>query len=137
MSNPVTLPPRPANIEQWGREGERFQAGGGQAQPVPAVGPAQPAQPSPFQHRNPAIQVPPFQMQQQQQQLGPRYIYRQSPIFFVYFVWQSFGHGHLVTILVTALNTPLTNELSFSAQYIFFVVSVIVYPPSHWDSLKE
>ena len=107
MSNPVTPPPRPANIEQWGREGERFQAGAGQAQAVPAIGPAQPAQPSPFQHRNPAIQVPPFQMQQQQQQLGPRYIYRQSPICFVFFVWHLFGHGYLVTVLVTALTNPL------------------------------
>lgn len=70
----VTPPARPANIEQWGREGERYQAGGGQQQqqPVPQLVPQQQQQipTSPFQHRNPAIQVPPFQ--QQQQQLGPR-----------------------------------------------------------------
>jgi hypothetical protein len=70
-TNPVTSPFRPSNIEQWGREGERFQAGTVQAQPGPAIGPAPQQQPSPFQHQNPAIQVPPFPVQQQQQ-LGPR-----------------------------------------------------------------
>jgi len=64
--NRVTLAPvaqldpasftRPANIEQWGREGERF--------PLTGVNqpPQQPPQMNPtyFQHRNPAIQVPPY-----------------------------------------------------------------------------
>ena len=53
-------PTRPANINQWGREGERYQQQQQQQQqqqPVP--------QQSPFQHRNPAIQVPAMQPQPQ------------------------------------------------------------------------
>jgi hypothetical protein len=38
--------PRPSNIDQWGREGERYSANG--------------IQPTAFQHRNPAVQVPPY-----------------------------------------------------------------------------
>ena len=57
-------PTRPPNINQWGREGERYQPGVVQQQQLPG-------QPTAFQHRNPAVQVPPVQPQQ----LGPRYDY--------------------------------------------------------------